>query len=104
DGAGTFATFLRVVLPMTGPAVATLTVLSFMGSWNNFLWPLLIINDRNLMTLPVALSALQGLYPGQTQWNVVMAGTVLATIPTILVFLVAQRWVIEGVAGSGVKG
>lgn len=104
DGAGTFATFLRVVLPMTGPAVATLTVLSFMGSWNNFLWPLLIINDRNLMTLPVALSALQGLYPGQTQWNVVMAGTVLATVPTILVFLVAQRWVIEGVAGSGVKG
>lgn len=104
DGAGTFATFLRVVLPMTGPALATLTVLSFMGSWNSFLWPLLIINDRALMTLPIALSTLQGLYPGQTQWNVVMAGTVMATIPTILVFLVAQRWVIEGVAGSGVKG
>ncbi len=104
DGAGTLVTFLRVVLPMTGPAVATLAVLSFMGSWNSFLWPLLIINDRTLMTLPVALSTLQGLYPGQTQWNVVMAGTVLATIPTILVFLFAQRWVIEGVAGSGVKG
>lgn len=104
DGAGTFATFVRVVLPMSGPAIATLSVLSFMGSWNSFLWPLLIINDRNLMTLPIALSTLQGLYPGQTQWNVVMAGTVMATIPTILVFLVAQRWVIEGVAGSGIKG
>lgn len=104
DGAGTLGTFFRIVIPLTGPALATLAVLSFMGSWNSFLWPLLIINDRDLMTLPIALSTLQGLYPGQTQWNIVMAGTVLATIPTILVFLVAQRWVIEGVAGSGVKG
>ena len=104
DGAGTLSVFARIVLPLTGPALATLAVLSFMGSWNSFLWPLLIINDRELMTLPIALSTLQGLYPGQTQWNIVMAGTVLATIPTILVFLFAQRWVIEGVAGSGVKG
>ncbi len=104
DGASTIATFFRIVVPMTGPALATLGVLSFMGSWNSFLWPLLIINDRDLMTLPIALSTLQGLYPGQTQWNIVMAGTVLATVPTVLVFLLAQRWVIEGVAGSGVKG
>lgn len=104
DGAGTLGTFIRIVVPMAGPALATLAVLSFMGSWNSFLWPLLIINDRQLMTLPLALSTLQGMYPGQTQWNIVMAGTVLATIPTILVFLLAQRWVIEGVAGSGVKG
>jgi len=104
DGAGTLGTFARIVLPIAGPALATLAVLSFMGSWNSFLWPLLIINDRDLMTLPLALSTLQGMYPGQTQWNIVMAGTVLATVPTILVFLFAQRWVIEGVAGSGVKG
>lgn len=104
DGAGTLGTFWRIVLPIAGPALATLAVLSFMGAWNSFLWPLLIIDDRNLMTLPLALSTLQGMYPGQTQWNIVMAGTVLATIPTVLVFLFAQRWVIEGVAGSGVKG
>lgn len=104
DGAGTIGTFVRIVVPIAGPALATLAVLSFMGSWNSFLWPLLIINDRDLMTLPLALSTLQGMYPGQTQWNIVMAGTVLATVPTILVFLFAQRWVIEGVAGSGVKG
>lgn len=104
DGAGTLGTFARIVLPIAGPALATLAVLSFMGSWNSFLWPLLIINDRDLMTLPLALSTLQGMYPGQTQWNIVMAGTVLATVPTVLVFLFAQRWVIEGVAGSGVKG
>jgi multiple sugar transport system permease protein len=104
DGAGTLTTFWRIIMPITTPALATLGVLSFMGSWNSFLWPLLIVNDRDLMTLPVALSALQGIYPGQTQWNIVMAGTVLATIPTIVVFLFAQRWVIEGVAGSGIKG
>lgn len=104
DGAGTLGTFARIVLPIAGPALATLAVLSFMGSWNSFLWPLLIVNDRDLMTLPLALSTLQGMYPGQTQWNIVMAGTVLATVPTVLVFLFAQRWVIEGVAGSGVKG
>jgi multiple sugar transport system permease protein len=104
DGAGTLTTFWRIIMPITAPALATLAVLSFMGSWNSFLWPLLIVNDRNLMTLPVALSTLQGIYPGQTQWNIVMAGTVLATVPTIIVFLFAQRWVIEGVAGSGIKG
>jgi multiple sugar transport system permease protein len=104
DGAGTLTTFWRIIMPITTPALATLAVLSFMGSWNSFLWPLLIVNDRSLMTLPVALSTLQGIYPGQTQWNIVMAGTVLATIPTIIVFLFAQRWVIEGVAGSGIKG
>jgi multiple sugar transport system permease protein len=104
DGASTLTIFWRIIVPITTPALATLAVLSFMGSWNSFLWPLLIVNDRDLMTLPVALSTLQGIYPGQTQWNIVMAGTVLATIPTIIVFLFAQRWVIEGVAGSGVKG
>ena len=104
DGAGTIATFWRIIMPITTPALATLAVLCFMGSWNSFLWPLLIVNDRELMTLPVALSALQGIYPGQTQWNIVMAGTVMATIPTLIVFLLAQRWVIEGVAGSGIKG
>lgn len=104
DGAGTLLTFWRIVLPMTGPAIATLAVLAFMGSWNSFLLPMLIINDRDLMTLPVALADLQGQYPGQMRLNVVMAGTVLSAIPTILFFLLAQRWVIEGVAGSGVKG
>ncbi|CAN5701561.1 carbohydrate ABC transporter permease [soil metagenome] len=104
DGAGTIATFFRIIVPMSGPAFATLAVLAFMGTWNSFLWPLLIISQRALMTLPVALSTLQGIYPGQTQWNIVMASTVLATIPTLIVFMLAQRWIIEGVAGSGVKG
>ena len=104
DGASTLGTFTRVMLPLCGPALATLGVLSFMASWNNFLWPLLIVSDRNLMTLPLALSTLQGVYPGQTQWNLIMAGSVITVAPMVLVFLLAQRWVVEGVATSGLKG
>lgn len=104
DGASAFTTFARIMLPLCGPALATLGVLGFMGSWNNFLWPLLIVSDRNLMTLPLALSTLQGVYPGQTQWNLIMAGAVMTVAPMVAVFLFAQRWVVEGVASSGLKG
>lgn len=104
DGANTFGIFSRVMLPLCGPALATLGVLGFMGSWNNFLWPLLIVSDRNLMTLPLALATLQGVYPGQTQWNLIMAGSVITVLPMLIVFLFAQRHVVEGVANSGLKG
>lgn len=104
DGASTLTTFTRVILPISGPSLATLGIFSFMASWNNFLWPLLIVNDPQYMTLPLALSTLQGLYPGQTQWNLVMAGTVVAVAPMVAVFLLAQRWVVEGVSASGLKG
>ncbi|THF85548.1 carbohydrate ABC transporter permease [Deinococcus sp. KSM4-11] len=104
DGSSTLTTFWRVMLPLCGPALATLTVFSFMASWNNFLWPLLIVSTRDLMTLPLALATLQGVYPGQTQWNLIMAGTVVTVAPMILVFLLAQRWVVEGVTTSGLKG
>jgi len=104
DGASTFTTFVRVIVPISGPAFATLGVLSFMASWNNFLWPLLIVSDQEFMTLPLALATLQGLYPGQTEWNLIMAGAVVTVLPMILVFLFAQRWVVEGVAASGLKG
>jgi multiple sugar transport system permease protein len=104
DGGSTFTTFMRVIVPISGPAFATLGVLSFMASWNNFLWPLLIVSDQEFMTLPLALATLQGLYPGQTEWNLIMAGAVVTVLPMILVFLFAQRWVVEVVAASGLKG
>ncbi|ULH18181.1 carbohydrate ABC transporter permease (plasmid) [Deinococcus sp. KNUC1210] len=104
DGSSTLNTFWRVMLPLSGPALATLAIFSFMASWNNFLWPLLIVSDQKLMTLPLALATLQGIYPGQTQWNLIMAGTVITMAPMILLFLLAQRWVVEGVTSSGIKG
>jgi multiple sugar transport system permease protein len=104
DGASTLATFFRVILPTSGPALATLGIFSFMGAWNSFLWPLLIVSDARYMTLPLALSTLQGMYPGQTQWNLVMAGAVVTIAPMVIVFLLAQRRVVEGVTASGLKG
>jgi multiple sugar transport system permease protein len=104
DGAGAFTTFLRVVLPNAGPPFATLGIFSFMASWNSFLWPLLIISDRRFMTFPVALATLHGQYPGQTDWNLIMAGTVVSVVPMIIVFVLAQRWVVEGMTASGLKG
>jgi len=104
DGASTLTMFTRVIVPLAGPAFATLGLFAFMGSWNDFLWPLLIVSDTKFMTLPLALATLQGLYPGQTQWNLVMAGTVISVVPMIVVFVLAQRWVIQGITASGLKG
>ncbi|HEX2863236.1 MAG TPA: carbohydrate ABC transporter permease [Deinococcales bacterium] len=104
DGATATRTFFSVMLPQAGPALATMGVLGLMASWNSFLWPLLIVTNPNLMTLPLALSTLQGLHPGQTEWNLVMAGAVVSVVPMILVFLLAQKWVVAGMANAGLKG
>lgn len=102
DGGGHWTAFRHVVLPLSGPALATFGIFSFMASWNAFLWPLVITNTQNLMTLPVGLSNLQGQY--STAWNLVMAGATVSVIPILAVYLVAQKYVIQGVALSGLKG
>jgi multiple sugar transport system permease protein len=86
---------------MIRPALATLAVLATMASWNEFLWPLFVTNDANLMTLPVGLSLLQGEH--KSDWNLIMAGTVISVIPIILVFVAAQRTFINGMLQSGLK-
>ncbi len=101
DGAGHFRIFARIVLPLTGPAVATLTVFSFMSSWNSFLWPLIILRSKELQTLPLALAGLQGQYT--TEWDVMMAGSVVSILPMLAIYLFAQKYVIQGVASSGIK-
>jgi multiple sugar transport system permease protein len=102
DGAGHWTVFTRIVLPLAKPALATFAILSFMASWNSFLWPLVITNSQSLMTLPVGLANLQGEH--FTAWNLVMAGTTISVAPIILVYLVAQRHIVRGVVLSGVKG
>jgi len=101
DGAGHFRIFSQIVLPLVKPALATLAVFSFLGSWNSFLWPLIVLRKPELRTLPVALSALQGQFT--TQWDVVMAGSVISIIPMVALYIFAQKYVIQGVAGSGLK-
>lgn len=101
DGAGHFRIFARIVLPLIGPALATLTVFAFMSSWNAFLWPLVILRSADMKTLPLALAGLQGQYT--TDWDVMMAGSVISILPMLAIYLFAQKYVIQGVANTGIK-
>ncbi|WP_019537295.1 carbohydrate ABC transporter permease [Paenibacillus ginsengihumi] len=101
DGASYFQVFRKVVLPLSKPVLATLLIFSFMGSWNNFLWPLIITSDTDLMTLPLGLSRLQGRWA--TEWNILMAGNVISFIPIFIVYLFAQKHFIKGITMSGIK-
>ncbi len=102
DGASHWTVYWRSILPLARPALATLAVFSFMGSWNAFLWPLFIVRDLELMTLPVGLATLHGRW--LTQWNLVMAGTVITVLPMLAVYLLAQQYFVRGVVLSGIKG
>ena len=102
DGAGHIRVFFTLVLPLSKPALATVAVFSFMGSWNNFLWPLIVINSPDLMTLPLGLSSLSSRFV--TDWNLLLAGATISVLPIVAVFLFAQRYVLQGVAMSGLKG
>jgi multiple sugar transport system permease protein len=103
DGAGHFTVFFRILLPLVGPALATLAVFAFMATWNAFLWPLVITQaSERHVTLPVGLSRLNGRF--STDWNVVMAGAVMTVVPIVAFYLVTQRWVIRSVAFTGLKG
>jgi multiple sugar transport system permease protein len=102
DGAGHWTVFTRIVLPLVKPSLATFGILSFIASWNSFLWPLVIISSQKLMTLPVGLSNLQGEHT--TAWNLIMAGTTISVIPIVAVYLLAQKHIVRGFVLSGVKG
>lgn len=102
DGAGRLGIWWRIIMPLSGPGLATLGIFAFMFAWNDFLWPLVVINDPNMRTVQLGLAMFQGRYG--TQWTLLMAGTVTATLPTLLVFLLSQRWFIQSVAQSGLKG
>lgn len=101
DGAGHFRIFFQIMLPLVRPALATLAVFAFLNTWNSFLWPLIILRDPLMQTLPVALSSLQGQY--STQWDVLMAGSVISIIPMFALYVFAQKYIVQGVAGTGLK-
>ena len=102
DGANRFQIFLRIILPLSRPPLATLAVLSFLTNWNDFLWPVYVLISPEVQTLPPGLATLQGAY--NTNYPVIMAGGVLASIPVLIIFFIAQRYIIEGVSRSGLKG
>ena len=102
DGASPLTIFLKIILPLSKPALATLSVFAFMGSWNSFMWPLFIVREETLMTLPVGLATLQGRW--LTEWNLVMAGAVITVLPMLLLYLFAQKDLVQGYVMSGLKG
>ncbi len=101
DGASHFRVYWQIILPVAKPALATLSVFGFMQSWNNFLWPLIIVSHKKMMTLPLGLSILQGRW--ETNWNLMMAGVVISIIPVLAVYLFAQKYFIRGITLSGLK-
>ena len=102
DGAGELRIFFQIVLPQCGPAIATLSILTFLSSWNNFLWPLVAAQSDSMYTLPVALS-LYSTGQNATNYSVLLAGAVLIITPILLLFIFLQRYFIEGVAMTGIK-
>ena len=105
DGASRFVMFFRVILPMATPALTALAIFSFQGTWNDFLMPLIILsgNDK-LWTLPLGLSFLRGAYGETLRWHAFLAGSVITTLPLALIFFYFQRYFVEGISYSGLKG
>lgn len=102
DGASEPYIFARIMLPLCKPALATLAIFAFLGSWDNYLWPLIVINSQKLWTLPIGMSRFAEQYMTQSHWQ--MAGASIMFLPVLIVFLLMQRSFIEGVALSGLKG
>jgi multiple sugar transport system permease protein len=101
DGAGRLRTLVRILLPLMGPTLATLAVLTFLNVWNDFLWPLIAIQSPGNMTIQMGLQNFQGSH--LTNWPMLMAATVTSQIPVLVLFVVAQRFFVRSIASSGLK-
>ena len=102
DGAGVLTRFFKIALPMSKPALIALAIYTFLGSWNDFLWPLIITNDKSMFTLTMGLNFFRTTY--YTFWQLMMAATIMMTIPMIVIFLIFQRYFVETGISAGLKG
>jgi multiple sugar transport system permease protein len=102
DGAGYFKTYWRVMLPLAGPALAAVGILTFQGSWNGLFWPAVLLQDESQRTIPLGLAYFQTVFT--TLWPQLMAASVTAILPILVIFVLFQRYFVAGVAASGVKG
>jgi multiple sugar transport system permease protein/alpha-1,4-digalacturonate transport system permease protein len=101
DGAGEFTIFRKVVLPLSWPVIAVLTIFTFMWRWNDFAWPLVVLQERASYTVPLGLSLMKGQY--YTDWTGMMSMSLLSIIPMLLVFVFFQRYFVQGIASTGMK-
>lgn len=106
DGCGEFGIFLKIMLPLSKPALSTVTILTFIANWNNFLWPMITLRQDYLKTLPVGIAQFMGSSGANAsfQYGPALAAACMAVIPTIIVFLLLQRYFVEGIASTGIKG
>jgi multiple sugar transport system permease protein len=103
DGASRLGVLFKIILPLSIPVIVTLILLDVLNYWNDFLWPLLIINSQQNMTLQLGLSTFQGAHASQTNWPVLMSGTVMSQLPLLALFFFAQRYFVRSIAFSGIK-
>ncbi|MFI1356475.1 carbohydrate ABC transporter permease [Streptomyces sp. NPDC020898] len=103
DGAGEFRIFFRIFLPLAGPAVATITIMSFLNSWNNFIWPLIVAQSMDTYTLPVGLAATSQASAHVTDYGLLLAGAIVVMLPVLVLFLFLQRYFVQGISGSGMR-
>lgn len=102
DGCNEFRIYWHIILPLLKPVLATVAIFAFMGAWNDFLWPLIVMTSEKMYTLPVALAMLNGEH--NSEWSLLMAGALVVTLPVLIIFFALQRYFIEGIAHSGIKG
>nr|WSY54139.1 carbohydrate ABC transporter permease [Streptomyces sp. NBC_00886] len=103
DGAGEFRIFFRIFLPLAGPAVATITIMSFLNSWNYFIWPLIVAQSTSSYTLPVGLAATSQAAAHVTDYGLMLAGAIVVMLPVLVLFLFLQRHFVQGIAGTGMR-
>ncbi|MGG1636024.1 sugar ABC transporter permease [Paenibacillus sp. FSL A5-0031] len=102
DGANRFTIYTRIMLPLVKPALSALGIFTFLGMWNNFFYPLIFLNSPEQFTVPMMLNLYRGMYA--TDWTLMMAGASIALLPVLVVYMIGQRYIIEGVTLSGIKG
>ncbi|HRV24649.1 MAG TPA: carbohydrate ABC transporter permease, partial [Sphaerochaeta sp.] len=102
DGAHRFRIFLRIILPLGQSAMATVIILSFINTWNDFLWPLIVVNDTIKYPITVGIANFQGTHG--TQYSLIMAGALVASVPQIIFYIFFRKKIIAGIATSGIKG
>ena len=102
DGANSFRIWWQIIMPLSGPVMATLAIFNFQGSWNDFLWPLIITSKETMRTIPIGLASFQGQY--QTEWHLLMAGAVIALLPVLVIYVLGQNWFVRGITLTGMGG
>ena len=102
DGAGSFRIWWQIILPLSGAVLATLAIFNFQAAWNDFLWPLVITNKELMRTIPIGLASFQGQF--STEWHLLMAGSVIALLPVLVIYILGQNWFVRGITLSGMGG